>query len=170
MQTEIKIVPIKLKSLREQRDIVRSTSNRPRIFMSPPVLLQKMGSDSRLRLQNRTPALQRIRKLDSPKSIYENLDANLHLIEKANAAMEILEIPKEKAKPNGLVYKRDQSERVLKSGLAYKQFYKSPSPGIGNKNIREVELNFIEESKEKKLSKLEAKNLIDRLQGPRYKK
>ena len=172
MQVTAHAVPIKLKSLREQRDIIRSSSNRHEICISPIAELQKMSSEIKPRPQNRTPAMIRFKKLDSPKSIHEhNYDTNMHLIEKANAAIEVLEIHKDKVKHSGLLYKRDKGDRLLKSGLVHKQGYKSSSPEIEVKLKKDKELDFMEESKEKKITKVEAKNLVDRLQGgPRYYK
>ena len=173
MEVVTQAVPIKLKSLREERDIIRSSSNRQGIYLSPIAELQKLSSEIKPRPQNRTPAMMRFKKLDSPRSIHEHInDTNIHLIEKANAAMEVLESHKDKVKHGGLLFKREKGERLLKSGLVYKQVYKSPSPEIRGKTKKDKELDFMEELKEKKLSKVEAKNLIDRLQGgPRqYKK
>ena len=166
-------IPIKLKSLREVREIIRSSSNRPRIFMSPTFELLKPMSDIKLKLQNQTPTFSRFKKLDSPKSVYENkLDNNIQLIEKANAAIESLENPiKEKIKHTGLLYKKYKGERTLKSGLIYKNTNKvdgSPTPDLEFKlknGKKYDDFDFLDEGKKKKLTKNEAEQLINRLQG-----
>ena len=166
------ITPIKLTSLREQRDIIRSNSNRPRLVLSPIFEIPKPSSDKKLKLHNRSPVLSRFRKFDSPKSIYEEYaDTSIQLIEKTNAAMEVLEILKEKSKQSGLLFKRDKNEKTLKPGIGYRSGYRngvsgSPDLETGLRSDRKLnELDFMEESKQKKLTKEEAKNLISRLQG-----
>ena len=68
-------IPIKLKSLREVREIIRSSSNRPRIFMSPTFELLKPMSDNKLKLQNQTPTF-------SSSSIFKFASLRLSLVSK----------------------------------------------------------------------------------------
>lgn len=171
MEERTQRTPIKLKSLREERDIVRSRSNRPRILISPILELPKPLSEEKFKLQNRTPVLTRLKILDSPKSIYETAEESHQiLIEKAHAAREVLEPAKDRAKQGTLLYKRDKPDRCLKSGIGYKSAlkpYHSPSPEA---KIEKTDLNFIEPTPAKKLSKMEAENLISRLQGFTFNK
>ena len=164
--------PIKLKSLREQRELFRSNSNHSQLLLSPIFEFPKLSTDNNLNQQNRNRAMPKFRKFDSPKSIYEGYaDTSLKLIEKANAAMEVLEVHKEKNKQNSLLFKRDKNEKNMKSGLVYRPMYRtgnSGSPDIesGFRNDKKyIDLDFMEENKQKKLTKEEAKKLISRLQG-----
>lgn len=129
MKDKVQKIPIKLKSLREEREILRSNSNRSRMLISPIFELHRPLSNDKLKIQNRTPVLAKLQKIESPRSIYENcIDSNIQLIEKANAAMEALEITiKGKSKNAGLLYKKDNGERILKSGIAYKSNLKNES-------------------------------------------
>lgn len=156
MEPNSRKTPIKLKSLKEEREMLRSSSNRPRLQITPIPEILNSSSQISLKYHNRTPVMQRLRCLDSPKCIIElNEETNLDLIQKANAAIEVLEQGKEIKKHSGLLYRKEK--HVLRSG--------GKITGINEVGKARFELELFEEHKERKLTRAEADKLINRLQG-----
>jgi hypothetical protein len=92
MQQVPKSVPIKLKSLREARENVKSSSKPPGILTT---LLDSFECDSDKKItKNKTPLNPRYRIMESPKIIHNNgIESNITLIKKASAVKEAFEKP-----------------------------------------------------------------------------